>query len=78
MTASVFKPGSLFSEPELLLDGDTYDVFHPRDAKFKYFAGQPDPKDPTHFAIDCQIDGKPMKIDGWLRDDDKIDISTRP
>jgi hypothetical protein len=78
LTATVFKPGSLFSEPELLLDGDTCDVFHPRGARFKYFAGQPDPKDPTHFTIDCQIDGKPMKIDGWLRDDDKIDISTRP
>ncbi len=77
LTATVIKPGSIFAEPELVTDGEDHDVFHRRGARFKYFAGQPDPKDPTHFTIDCRIDGKPMTIDGWLREDDKIDISTR-
>ena len=35
----------------------------------RFFAGQPDPNDPTHFTIRYQIDGRDGVIDGWLKDD---------
>jgi hypothetical protein len=74
LSATVFKPGSLLAEPELALDGERHDVTHPRGARFKYFAGQVDPKNASHFTIDCEIDGKPVLIDGWLEDDDTVDL----
>jgi hypothetical protein len=34
----------------------------------RFYAGQPDPADASHFTIAYQVDGKPGTIDGWLRD----------
>lgn len=35
----------------------------------RFFAGQADPKDPSHFTLPYQLDGKDGVIDGWLKDD---------
>jgi hypothetical protein len=34
----------------------------------RFFAGQPDPADESHFTIDYEVDGERGTIDGWLRD----------
>lgn len=45
--------------------------------KVKLFAGRPDPADPSHFTIDYELDGRHGTIDGWLRDDDAVDLKLR-
>jgi hypothetical protein len=34
----------------------------------RFFAGQPDPQDESHFTIDYELEGIRGTIDGWLRD----------
>jgi hypothetical protein len=34
----------------------------------RFFAGQPDPDDESHFTIDYEIDGTRGTLDGWLSD----------
>jgi hypothetical protein len=36
--------------------------------ELRFFAGQPDPTDESHFTIDYELDGDRGTIDGWLRD----------
>jgi hypothetical protein len=45
----------------------------------RIFAGQPDPLDPSHFTIACEIVGWPEKgiTDGWLQDDDNVKLQMR-
>jgi hypothetical protein len=45
------------------------------DAKdqFRFYAGQPDPNDPSHFTIDYDLDGKRGRIHGRLKDDGKVE-----
>jgi len=38
-------------------------------ARFRYFAGQGDPADASHFSIRYEQDGRPGRIDGYLVDD---------
>jgi hypothetical protein len=45
--------------------------------KFKLYAGRPDLADPSHFTIDYELDGRRETIDGWLRDDDAVDLKLR-
>ena len=35
----------------------------------RFYAGQPDANDPTHFTIPFTLDGRDGVIDGWLKDD---------
>jgi len=45
----------------------------------RIFAGQPDPQDASHFTIEYQrADGGSGIIDGYLRDDDTVDVGVRP
>jgi hypothetical protein len=39
-----------------------------RGQPLRIYAGQPDPKDPSHFTIDYEIAGRRGTIDGYLRD----------
>lgn len=39
----------------------------PAGSHFRFYAGQPDPDDPTHFTIRYEMDGHPGTIDGWLQ-----------
>jgi hypothetical protein len=44
----------------------------------KIYAGQPDPKDLTHFTFDYDSDGNRHTIDGWLTNADQIVLRQRP
>jgi hypothetical protein len=44
---------------------------------FRFYAGQLDPNDPSHFTIDYAIDGQRNTIDGYLKDDNSIIFSPR-
>jgi hypothetical protein len=45
--------------------------------KVTLYAGRPDPADPSHFTIDYAVDYRRETIDGWLRDDDAVDLKLR-
>jgi hypothetical protein len=49
---------------------------HLRDV-FRIFAAQPDAKDPSHFTISYELDGRPGIIDGWLRNDLTVVLDPR-
>ena len=40
--------------------------------QFRFYAAQLDPANPSHFTIDCAVDGQRSTIDGFLDDDDTI------
>jgi hypothetical protein len=44
----------------------------------RYYAGQPDPGDESHFTIDFDLGARHGVIDGWLRGDDHIEMAVRP
>jgi len=44
----------------------------------KYFAGQPDPIDLSHFTFVYEADGKKYIVDCWLKNDDRLVVSPRP
>jgi hypothetical protein len=41
------------------------------------FAGQADPADPTHFTIDCVVNGERTTIDGHILDESSIRLTPR-
>jgi hypothetical protein len=43
----------------------------------RFYAGQLDPKDRSHFTIDYELNGARNVIDGWLTDDDFLRIRPR-
>ena len=43
----------------------------------RLYAGQVDPADPTHFTIPFEIGDHADVLDGYLRDDDKVDLRPR-
>jgi len=45
--------------------------------RVRFFAGQSDPADPSHFTVGFEADGRKGTIDGWLRDDDKVQLRVR-
>ena len=44
---------------------------------FRIYAGQADPADPAHFTIDYERDGGRSTIDGYLREDDRVEFVPR-
>jgi hypothetical protein len=75
----VIKPGTLTSVPEdpqstwlkngLEIGSDKRDI--------AIFAGQSDPQHHDHFTINAIANGTPLVIDGWLTDQDDVDLSLR-
>jgi hypothetical protein len=49
----------------------------PKEYNLRFFAGQTDPKDPSHFTVDYEVGGVKSTIDGWLTDDDFLRIVPR-
>ena len=45
---------------------------------WKFFAGQPDPANPSHFTFDYDVDGTRHTCDVWLKNDGNLVISQRP
>jgi hypothetical protein len=48
------------------------------DHHWKFFAGQPDPNNPSHFTFDYDVDGNRHACDAWLDNNGKLLISQRP
>lgn len=77
---ATWKPGSTIRKAR---DSGLFEGSYDTDVRFRYFAGQPDPADPAHFTIVYEMlfsyrDGwERGTIDGWLRDDDLIDMKVR-
>ena len=49
----------------------------PAEYNLRFFAGQPDPQDASHFTVDYEIFGVKNTVDGWLTDDDFLRIVPR-
>jgi hypothetical protein len=45
---------------------------------WKFFAGQPDLQNRSHFTFEYELDGNRHTCDAWLGNDDKLLISQRP
>jgi hypothetical protein len=45
--------------------------------RWRIFAGQADPADPTHLTIGYEIDGQAAVMDGWLNDGDRLMLTPR-
>jgi hypothetical protein len=45
---------------------------------WKFFAGQSDPNNPSHFTFDYELNGTRRACDAWLGNDDKLVVSERP
>jgi hypothetical protein len=45
-----------------------------RPYNLRFFAGQSDPNDPTHFTVTYELNGVKNTIDGYLTDDDFLRI----
>jgi hypothetical protein len=45
---------------------------------WKFFAGQTDPANPSHFTFDYELDGTRHTCDAWLHNDGKLLLSQRP
>jgi hypothetical protein len=43
----------------------------------RVFAGQPDPKDESHFTIEMEVNGQRSTIDGWLRGANQVTLLPR-
>ena len=42
--------------------------------RFRFYAAQPDPADPSHFTIDYELDGERSRIHGRLKDDGVVEF----
>lgn len=45
---------------------------------WKFFAGQPDPNNASHFTFDYELDGTRHSCDAWLKNDGQLIVSQRP
>ena len=61
----VFRIGRAARLPQQLQDSV---VFLTADEKYRFYAGQTDPADPTHFTVSYQADANNYVIDGWVRE----------
>ena len=71
-TTTVVRPATLLSGPVVTLDHWNPPPGPPDFGDLTFFAGQPDPADPSHFTIDYQTPAGRGTIDGWLQGDDTI------
>ena len=76
----VILPGSFGPAPELAqkasLQIEELSALAPSD-RLRFYAGQPDPTDSSHFTIGYAVNGQPGTIDGWLGDDERVKLVVR-
>ena len=79
MSCLVIRPGTAFAAPLELFDSAEYvdTKARPKTLALRWYAGQCDPSDDSHFTIAFQLDGKPGILDGWLLDNDTIRLQVR-
>lgn len=78
LSTHVPYPAGPFQMPEERLFRSTLGI-PPGAAKgtLRFFAGQPDPTDDSHFTIGYEIGGRGGTIDGWLRAHQTLDLRVR-
>lgn len=78
LSAHVGRSGSLMASPVLRwTQRQALTARLPAGVPVLLFAGQQDPGDPFHFTFDYQHGDARGVIDGWLREDDTVDLSVR-
>jgi hypothetical protein len=76
--AYVLRPGTLTGPPAALNATDpALLALVPLGPQVRLYAGRPDPADPSHFTIEYQYGEARGVIDGWLRQDDSIELTVR-
>jgi hypothetical protein len=55
-----------------------FPVALPEQSHWKFFAGQPDANDPSHFTFDFVLDGQRHTCDAWLNNSGNLIVSPRP
>lgn len=74
----VFLPGTGFAAPLQLTDRTTFIDASP--ASFhehcRWYAGQPDANNESHFTIRCTVGTRTLNVEGWLMDDDSVALQT--
>ncbi|MBA2440222.1 MAG: hypothetical protein H0V50_06060 [Thermoleophilaceae bacterium] len=78
--ANALDPSTTVRGPRALLTvtrGDGANVAVQPGDVFRVFAGQPDPKDASHFTIDYLLNGTRYTLDGWLKDGGVVIIEAR-
>jgi hypothetical protein len=85
LNAQVIQPGKAWRAPRLVSSNVIPSpVPPPRPISLerlahgiRFYAGQVDPADASHFTLSYTIGTQPGLIDGWLRDDDSILLEAR-
>lgn len=72
----IVQPGERNVIPIKWVDGALRSA-RPTEHCLRFFAGQADPNDPSHFTIDYEVGGVRNTIDGYLTDDDFLRILPR-
>jgi len=76
----VYEIGPWFSELKELYSARNVDssIQVGDDKRLFVYAGQPDPKDESHFTIDVETKATRVTLDGWLQPDDSVHFELRP
>jgi len=71
--ADVLEPAGVFRAVKRLSNTNLHVGDYPlrREIQIRFFAGQPDPADASHFTIDYKSQDSSGHIDGWLQPDGK-------
>jgi hypothetical protein len=65
LTPASWRPGSKLHKPASASTSQHFEVS--QNDNLKFYAGQPDPNDATHFTIDYSLAGQRGVIDGYVR-----------
>jgi hypothetical protein len=76
LTADLYQPATVWRDAKLLGRPQLLN-YSGRFVSAELFFGQPDPADASHFTIDFEVEGRKGVIDGWLRDDDTVQLKLR-
>lgn len=78
-TISVVHPATAWRNADLVASNWISDpLWRVGDRRFiRFYAGQADPNDPTHFTLAFETDRHKGLLDGWLRDDESVLLQVR-
>ncbi len=79
LDAVAFVPAGWRPGAELKTTGAVYStgIQVASTGRLRLFSGQADPRDLSHFTIRYELNGKYGLIDGWLRENDELEMSFR-
>lgn len=68
LSTLLLKPGTLSSSPRHHGPDTGLDLPTPPEAPLRFYAGQADPSDDSHFTIEIDMPSGRSIVDGWLQD----------